>query len=289
MKKIIILLMIVYINSFAQDFNLSVTPSSFYTYGNYNKKKTSQSYSAYASFAFNYYDLITLGYDNTIINDKAEFKYKQDFFLISGLKNLFPYYIKFNYGYLDGSYDYKPYKYTYKDFTNIYNVSFLRYFDGFYSGLSYSHINVNGHKATKINQLQLIFDWITLPQLIVSYRGIYTTVKSDLPIYEEFLQGETSDDDRKLFSNNISLNYYASLSLFLRAEISTGKRAYFFNTDYLTFFNQDDTQNLSFLSKIDYELFSNFRINFTYQYLTLDHSKINYYSLGLRYYVLQLM
>ncbi len=289
MKKFIIFLIIFYINSFAQDFNLSVTPSSFYTYGNYNKNKTSQGYSAYVAFAFNYYDLLTLGYDKTVLNDKAEFKYKQDFFLISGLKNLYPYYVKFNYGYLDGSYDYKPYEFTYKDFTNIYNVSFLRYFDSFYGGLGYSYINVNGHKSTKINQAQIIFDWITLPQLIISYRGTYTTVKSDLPIYEEFLQGESSDDNRKLFSNNISINYYASLQLFLRAEVSTGKRAYYFNTDYLTFFNQDDTQNFSFSGKIDYELITKLRINFTYQYLTLDHSKINYYSMGLRYYVFQLI
>ncbi|MFH0734483.1 MAG: hypothetical protein V1773_09420 [bacterium] len=287
--KLTIIIFFVCINIFAQDFNLTLNPSTYYTYGNYNKNKSSQGYSAYASLGINYYDYITLGFDNTIINDKTEFKYDQKFVIVSGLKNLFPYYIKLNYGYAEGKYDYKPFEFIYKDYTNLYNISLTRYFNNFYAGISYSFINVYGHKGVKIHQPQLILDWIFMPNLIISYRGIYSKVKSDLPIYEEFLQGELSDDNRSLYSNSFSLNYYLSEQLFMRTEVTLGKKAYYFNTDYLTFFNQDDTQNFSFSTKVDSEIFKNFRINFSYQYLTLDHSKINYYSVGLKYNFIQLL
>ena len=289
MKITIIIFFALCINMFAQDFNLTFNPSTYYTYGTYNKNKTSQGYSAYASFGINYYNYLTLGFDNTVINDKREFKYNQNFALISGLKNLFPYYIKFNYGYLEGKYDYKPYEYVYKDYTNLFNISLLRYIDNFYLGISYTYINLTGHKAVKVHQPLIIVDWILDPQFIISYRGIYSKIKSDLPVYEDFLIGETSDDDRSLYSSSISLNYYISLNLFMRTEVTFGKKAYYFNTDYLTFFNQDDTQNLSFSAKVDTELFKNFRINLAYQYLTLDHSKINYYSVGLKYNFIQLL
>jgi hypothetical protein len=93
----------------------------------------------------------------------------------------------------------------------------------------------------------------------LSYKLVYSTLKSDLPVYEDFLMGENTGDKRSLLSSIITLNYYPSYSFYVKAEASFGKRAYYFNNDMLTFFNQDDTQNFAFYSKLDYELFTNFR------------------------------
>lgn len=273
------------INSFifAQGTYLSFHPASFYTYGVYDKNKNSVGYSAYATLGINYYDAITLSYDNTKIIDKNEFNYNQNSFMVSGIKNLYPYYIKANYSYLNGKYNYKPFKFEYSDFTNLYNLSITRIYDNIFCGLSYTFINLKGNKSVQINQPQFLFDYMVSPDFIVSYRGVYSAIKSKSPIYEDFLVGEISDDNRKLISHNISLNWYLNSTIFTKVEVLFGKRSYFFNTDYLTFYNQDDTQNLHIISRIDAELFQNFRINFVYQNLSLDHAKINYYSLGLKY------
>ncbi len=280
-----ILLLIFCINSFilAQGTSLSFHPASFYTYGVYDNNKNSVGYSAYATLGINYYDAITLSYDNTKIIDKNEFNYNQNSFMVSAIKNFYPYYIKANYAYLNGKYNYKPFKFEYSDNTNLFNLSLNRIFTNIFTGISYTFINVNGNKSVEINQPQFLVDYIISPYLILSYRFVYSSIQSKSPIYEDFLVGEISDDNRKLISHNISLNWYINSSVFTKVELLFGKRSYFFNTDYLTFYNQDDTQNLHIISRIDAELFNNFRINFVYQNLSLDHSKINYYSLGLKY------
>lgn len=277
--------LLIYTNTliYAQDAYFSVHPTSFLTYGVYNENKTSTGYSFYTTLAINYYDAITFSYDNTKITANNEFNYNQNSFMVSGIKNFYPYYIKASYSHLTGQYNYTPFKFEYNDYTNLYNLSINKIMENVFAGVSYTFINLRGNKSAQINQPQILFDYIVSPNFIVSYRLVYSTIKSKSPIYEDFLVGEISDDNRKLLSHNISLNWYLNSSIFTKLEILFGKRSYFFNIDYLTFYNQDDTQNLHVISRVDAELFHNFRINFVFQNLSLDHAKINYYSLGLKY------
>lgn len=272
----------------AQDFNLSISPSVFYTYGNYNKSKSSNSISAYTTLGINYFDYLSIGFDKTDLIKKNEFDYNQNLFVLGYTKSLFPYYLKLNFAYQSGKYNYKPFRFTYNDNTNVYGLGFLYYYENLYIGANYNYITLRGNKSVKVNQPNLNFVYLLSPSYNISYKLLYTSLKSDLPIYEDFLTGESSGDERNLLSHFISFNYYPSYSFYTTIEAALGKRAYYFNNDLLTFFNQDDTQNLAISAKIDYEVLTNFRTILAFNYLSLDHSKIIYYSLGVKYNIWEL-
>lgn len=268
--------------------NYSLHTSIFYTNGTYNKNKSSIGISAYSTLGINYFDYLTIGFDNTKLTQKREFDYNQNFLVIGYIKSLFPLYLKANIGFQTGKFTYKPFPFNYTDKTKIYNVGFSYYLENFYFGANYTYIDINGYKSATVNQPSINFIYLLTPQYDISYKLLFTSVNSNTPIYEDYLAGKQSNDDRKLLSSSISFNYYPTSKLYLRLEAILGKRTYYFNNDLLTFFNQDDTQNLLLYSKIDYELLPNLRTIFVYNYLSLDHSKIIYYSLGLKYNIWEL-
>ncbi|HPN38711.1 MAG TPA: hypothetical protein PL041_09925 [Melioribacteraceae bacterium] len=284
MKKLSILFVffIPYLHS-AQYSNISLFPSSYFTQGTYNKEKKSNGISLYSTLGINYTDYFTIGFDKTDIESKKEFEYNQNLIVFGFTKSLFPLYIKANFAYQTGKYNYKPFNFSYNDNTNVYGLGFSYYTNNLYFGANYNYITLRGNKSVKVNQPS--FNIVYLPSVFFdfSYKLHYSSLKSQLPIYEDFLMGENSADERKLISHIFTINYYPLYALYTKFEVMFGKRAHYFNNDLLTFFNQDDTQNLSIYSKIDYELFKNFRTILSYNYLSLDHSKIIYYSIGIKY------
>ncbi len=268
--------------------NYSLHPSLFYTQGTYNKSKSSTGIAAYSTIGINYFDYLTIGFDNTKLTQKKEFDYNQNFLVIGYIKSLFPLYLKANIGLQTGEYSYKPYTFNYTDKTKVYSLGFSYFLENFYVGANYSYINLTGNKSVVAHQPSVNLIYLLSPQYDLSYKLLFTSLTSSTPIYEDLLTGEQSGDDRKLLSSIIAFNYYPSTKFYLRLEAILGKRAYYFNNDLLTFYNQDDTQNLSLYSKIDYELLPNLRTIFAFNYLSLDHSKIIYYSLGLKYNIWEL-
>ena len=267
----------------AQNTNISFFPAVYYTQGTYNSNKYSSGVSLYSTIGINYYDYLTIGYDKTKLTSKYEFEYDQNLFVLGYTKSLFPLYLKANLAYQTAKYNYKPFDFNYNDNTNVYGIGLSYYFNNSYAGINYNYITLRGNKSVKVHQPSISFIYLPSQYFDLSYKLVYSTLKSDLPVYEDFLMGDNTDDKRSLLSSIITLNYYPSYSFYLKAEASFGKRAYYFNNDMLTFFNQDDTQNFAFYSKLDYELFTNFRTILSYNYLSLDHSKIIYYSIGVKY------
>ena len=267
----------------AQEFNLSLSPALFYTQGTYNKDKSSSGMSLYTTAGINYYDYLTIGFDKTDVTSKKEFEYNQNLLVLGYTKSFFPLYVKANIAYQTGKYNYKPFDFSYNDVTNVYGLGLSYYYNNLYFGTNYNFISLRGNKSVKVHQPSLNIIYLPSYTFDISYKLLFTSLESDLPVYEDFLMGESTDDNRSLLSSIFTINYYPYYSFYAKIEATLGKRAYYFNNEMLTFFNQDDTQNFSIYAKIDYELFTNFRTILSYNYLSLDQSKIIYYSIGVKY------
>lgn len=249
---------------YAQAGSSSVNPSVYYTRGNYSNGNTSDSYSAYASIQLGYSDFIFLGTDNLLINNPA-WKYDQKTIVIGGIKNLYPLYLKLNYAHIKGEFDYKPFPYKYSDYINLYNAGFLYNVDLFYLGASVTYLNLIGFKAVESQQYELNIGWVISPGLSLFLKPNFSSVS----------------DNRKLYSAGAKLTYLPVSSLIISLGGFIGSRAYYFNSDLLTIYNQNDTQKMGGDIRAEYWISEKLKVIGSYQYLKFDQFRINYFVGGI--------
>ncbi len=270
MKKIIFILNIFVIQEivFSQIKVTSFNPSTYITYGSYSNNDISKSLSFYGTASFNYKDYLTVGYEGLSIDDES-WTYDQRMISLSFTKNLYPFYLSASYSYLEGDYNYKPFLYKYSDFINIYSLRGTYNFGLNFLALSANYQNIIG-----------FYDLIAR-----NYKLSFTRLLGTKISLTAGLNNSVVSDGRNLLSYEISGSYNPFNSLYLTASISFGERAYYYNSDLLTYFNQNETQKRNYNLGISYFIINELKINGTFTSSKFKGYSINYYSLGVSYYL----
>ena len=248
-----------------------VSPSFYFTYGNYSNKDFSRSLAFYNTTAVTKNSFLTVHYDHLTI-DATDWSYLQQTFLANSYFHFFPFGIKCTYAYLKGDYSYKPYQFMYNDFTNLYNLDLFYYKDLYYLGFSFTYLNAkgilneSGLTQQKSSQLTLRFEKIVSNDLFISIKPSYSQLS----------------DGRKLFSLSGKFHYLLNSDLLLKAGGMTGKRAYYFDSDLLTIFNQDETQKLLYFGQMEYSPTNFLKIISSFQRTEFQNYSINYFVLGIK-------
>jgi hypothetical protein len=262
MKKLILLLLLLSVNSFADSIYFS--PSVYYTRGDYSNNNSSEGIAGYVSLG-NYKYRLLLSYDHLNI-DKDGSLYRQNYFNVGGILGFTNFYLKLNYGNVSGSFHPQTPELPFNDKNNLFSTDL--FYTDFYSfiGGSYSYQKMEGYVGREINQVMLRFEHIPHWRVLMSVKPVYTKVS----------------DGRSLFGVNGRLHYLPIDQLLIKLHGFIGERAYFFDPDLLILFNQDETQK--YLAAIQLEYFLSYNLNFIVgmQHTSFGNYSINYYLAGIR-------
>ncbi len=250
---------------FSQPSTTTFLPAGYYTAGLYSNGNRSNSYAGYATVALRGLDYVVAGYDGMTIQSSL-WSYDQQFFVVGGMKNLYPFYVKVNVGRIDGTFRLAGQRYSYNDQTDILNGVFLYNVDLFYVGATYTFMSVRGYTNVRSNQIGLQGDWLLDPALSVSIRPLYSRVT----------------DGRSLISVGGEVSYAPWRTLLLRMSGMVGKRAYYFNSDLLTVFNQDETQKSLWGIRMEYTVTSGLTLIGSYQSAGFSGYTVRYAAIGAR-------
>ena len=266
MKKYLLLALIFFQTASAAQLSQTIlSPSIYYTHGAYSNQNSSNSIAVYTTLKTNDDIYFIAGYDNLNINN-PDWTYLQQMFAAGTIFGINSFYVKINYAHIKGDFDYKPFLDRYSDFSNLYNADVFYYFEGNYVGAAYTHLNQIGFKAQKVNQITLRLERIFA-------NDFFASVKPSVSLLS---------DKRKLYSAAVKFHYLISPEWLAKAGGFIGKRAYYFDSDLLTIFNQDDTQKFQAFAQIEYVLNPSLRLIGNYQYSKFAAYSINYFVFGIR-------
>ncbi len=270
MKILILIFSITFLSSnFAQIKVTGINPELYYSNGNYSTSTTSNGFYGFVNLVINDFDLIRFG-ATQIYFDNKDWKYEQTNFSIGGMKNLYPFYIKTSFLYMKGKFDYKPFtsKYTDKLYSVggevSYNISL------FYIGLNvaYTNFDTGSDLLISLNSKQFGLPLTYEPSnvFLVSITPTLTTL---------------SDRD-DLFSTEVLLKYSPIKNLTTYLSGFIGKRAYFYNHNLYTIYNQNSTQLNAIDFAVEYGMFDKLTLVGGYTYTEFEDYSINYYTVGLK-------
>ncbi|OGU74791.1 MAG: hypothetical protein A2V93_00850 [Ignavibacteria bacterium RBG_16_34_14] len=242
-----------------------VGPSFYYTYGDYNFGSESQSFAFYNTLQLSNNLYLINHYENLSIHNK-NWDYLQQAFLVGVIAEALPFYFKFTYSHYKGDFTFLPLPFEAADFTNLYSLDVIYYIDDFYFGASYTHLNQIGYKKQIADQFTFRLDKILSYDFFISIKPSYTKLY----------------DGRNLFSAALRIHYLISPEILLKVGGFAGERAYYFDTDLLTIFNQDDTQKYQLFVQTDLSPKEDFKFILAYQHTKFTSFKIDYYIAGVR-------
>ena len=180
--------------------------------------------------------------------------------------DLFPYYFKINYAHYVGDYNYKPFEFSYNDYTNLYNLDFFHNLDWYYWGLSYSHLNQIGFANSSSHQVTLRLEKILSNELFVSLKPSFTRL----------------NDGKNLFSASLKLHYAPMTELVFKIGGFAGERAFYFDSDLLTIFNQNSIQKYQVFGQIEYSPIILFKLTAGYQHNRFADFNVDYLYAGVK-------
>ena len=267
MKKMIVILAWVLITAhvYPQKISGSVTPSLYYTSGTYSNTMTSSGYDAFTSLGLTGGDYLIAGF-STMNIDSSTWKYGQKTIILGAFGNYYPFYLKANYGFVSGTYERKDVQYTYDDNIDIFNASAIYNWDLFYFGIHGSYVNGTGYKNIQSVQVGLRTDWLLSPTMSFSIDPLYSYIS----------------DGRKLYSIGGEFVVVPFPSFKIQASGSVGRRAYYFNPELLTIFNQDQTQSLLWGGRIEYGIWGPISLVGSYQSTKFTGYTIQYATAGIK-------
>lgn len=261
--KYILILFFLSLNILAD--SLTIVPSVFYTYSNSSFGSNGNSVAGYFSFQTHTNNWLVGSYDNLSINHN-EWDYNQQLIVFGNILYLEPIFIKGYFGNINGKYASKVLDYNYSDKTNFFQIETNYQMYPYYFGLSYNYLKLNGFLSREVNNYSAKFDWIPHWRILIAPYFNYTNI----------------NDERNLFGFGLKLNYLLFYDLLLKTNVFKGERAYSFDSETLTIFNQDETQNLLLSIKGEYFFTYGFSFNAAYLYTKFNDYNINYFSLGLK-------
>ncbi|MCK6603372.1 MAG: hypothetical protein L6Q59_00610 [Ignavibacteriaceae bacterium] len=265
MKKVLILSLLLFTGSLTFADSTYVYASYFYTYGDFSNKGTSNDHGAYISTVLGYTNILS-GAFNKINREDKDWLYEQNSFFAGYTKVLFPLYLKANFAHITGTFDYKPYEYQYKDKTNLFNIGAAYYVPWFYLSAGATYLNVDGFKPVDVYSGVLRADYVPSWYFSLTLAPQYTKVS----------------DGRSMFGLNVKLNWMINNNLIFRGSAFTGERAYHFDSDLFTIYNQDETQKLLLSGTIEHRLFNSVALQLSYQYNDFTNYQVNYYIAGIK-------
>lgn len=249
--------------SFEETFYLS--PSIYYTSGDYSTDQKSKEFSFYNTVQL-MHELYLINHYDYLLIDANEYDYKQQTFLAGGLLDMFPYYFKFHYSHYKGEYNYTPTSFTSQDFTNLYNIDVFYYINWFYFGASYAHLNQIGSANLISNQITLRIEKILSDEFFISFKPNYTHLS----------------DGQNLYSSAVKLHYAPLPELVFKVGGFIGKRAFYFDSDLLTIYNQNDIQKYQVSGLVDFVPISLLKFTLGYQHNKFTNFNVNYLFAGIK-------
>ncbi len=272
LNKIMCLLLLLFTSTFAQRPKTTFTASAYYTSGNYSTNNSSESFSFYGIVDIKKLDKIIFGYDNlTIQIPDSNWIYEQNFFVISGIKNLYPFYLKFDYAYTSGQYAEKYRgRYFYgsiTDATHIINASLLYNWNLFFFGLGGSYSIGTGYYDLNTTYIEGKITWHPSNYFNINLMPAYTT----------------TDDNRSSFSLGAEIFYAPASFINFSIRGFVGDRVVYYNSDYQTIYNQIETQTKAFGIIIRLLADKPFNIIAAYQSRDFTNYTINYLTGGISY------
>jgi hypothetical protein len=249
----------------AQQSATALFPSVYYTEGSYSNGTQATSYAGYASISRNAFDYLVTGYEMISIESSTG-TYDQRMFVIGGLKNLYPFYLKLNYAGVKGTFRESGTQVTSVDGIDIVNAGLQYNLDLIILGLTYTYENVSGYKDVRCHQVGLTGIWLIDPAFSVSVSPLYTTLT----------------DGRSLKSVSAGISLSPWQPLVVQAFGALGKRAYHFNPENLTVFNQDETQKNLWGVRGDLSIGGGVTIVGSYQLTSFVGYSIEYLTIGAR-------
>jgi hypothetical protein len=127
--------------------------------------------------------------------------------------------------------------------------------------------NTNSLKHQQIHQLTGRIDYIYSPSLFLSVRPNFSSLK----------------DGRELYSLSGKITYFPIITTSIKVYGFYGERAYYFDNDLLTLFNQDETQKYQAGVQLDYYPSYYLLLSAGVQHTKFQTISINYFVAGIRY------
>ncbi|MBI2416912.1 MAG: hypothetical protein HYV28_03250 [Ignavibacteriales bacterium] len=256
---------------------IAIYPSYYLTYGKYSVDKYSLSNAVYATAGINYQWYPTVAYDNLMIKSN-DWKYRQQTILGGFTYNSYPNSFKAYYAYLPATFSYLPRlaagtpSFDYSNFSNLLAFEANRYIDEWNLGAAFVHMHAIGPvanvKETQSSlQLTLRAEYQFMDELTVTLRPSFFS---------------SQRDGRELFSTAIKAQYQFAPGVILKAGGMAGVRAYYFDTDLLTVFNQDESQTQSLNIQCDYTISGSISAAALYVHSEFNGFQINYFGFGLK-------
>ncbi len=249
--------------------------SFFYTHGAYSEGRKSNSFALYNTVGVTDNFYLIAHYDHLPIKN-GDWEYLQQTFLGGMIADFFPVYVKFNYAHYKGKFNYLPVPDEYSDFTNLYFGDVFYYTDGYYIGAAFNHLNMigqaydnfgfKGFSKKTVNQLTLRIEKILSYDIFLSIKPSYTRVS----------------DGRELYSVALKMHYLLLPEVLIKVGGFAGERAYYFDSDLLTIFNQDPTQKYQAFIQADFSISNELKFIAAYQHTKFTLFEINYFIAGLR-------
>lgn len=260
-----VLVFLIMVTTYSQEDYRYLSPSVYYTHGTYNNGTVTDSYAGYFTAEISEPIYMTLHYDHLNMQH-PQWKYTQQSFLGTVLFSFYPFYIKPAFGHYMGDYKAKGFQYEYSDYTNLVSLDAFLYDDGWYAGAMYVHQNRIGYKEQVSDQLTLRLEKIVGWEWFFSLKPSFVTLK----------------DGRNLFSAAAKIHYQPHYQWVFKAGGFAGERASYFDTDLLTFFNQDDTQQYQAFMQVEYDPVPELKLTVGYQHTGFRPYHINYVFAGLK-------
>ena len=248
---------------YAQDMDIS--SSYFFTYGSRTGKLISRSHAAYTTLNYDSDYYLSLAYDDLYENN-AQWNYKQRMGLAAFTYRDEDSYYKLGYAYFKGNFnlysipsvDLTVYKYS--DYSNLYFGDYTVKENSWFYGMGFSYLNVTGIltqdsvRAQKVGQVNLRLEKIISASLFGSIKPAYVTLK----------------DGRKFVSCALKVHYVPFYPLIIKLGGSIGNRAYNFDSDLFTIFNQYETQKTNYFIQTEYGFGSSFTFVTSYQHARFE-------------------
>jgi hypothetical protein len=285
----ILLCILLFVNGIAYGEFHALRPGAFATFGDYTNGGTSREFSGFVTYAVNNRQYFTVGYSDESISF-PESKYHQQMPVGGVLLSRLPFSVKVYYAHIVGNYTYKPFRgFDYDDRADVVSgeVAFTRY--PFTFGVAYAHFTGNGlsyadnfmGKAPKQNADQLTgrISVALSPRWTVIARPNVVRVK----------------DGRNLTSLAMKLVYLPHRRWTATGGGFIGERAYYFDNDLLTIFNQNDTQRGMIFGEAEFRAGKGFSLTAEYLYTRFAYTPvfpapgrdydIRYVVAGIKYYL----
>lgn len=274
MRKITFILLLMFSGVYAD--SLQVYTSIYGTYGSYSDGTVSKSGSAYVTLGLNYTHHLTVGYDY-LNKDAGSWNYNQQLGTTGTTLNFDPYYVKASYGHIKGKYD-DTTGYISYDYLNIYSAELLYRVDAFYFGAGVNHLYLNGFEKRSVNTYLARIDYYGGYTWYLSVRPTFTMLSTDNAVGG----GNGGKNKRNLFSVGMKFNYLLTPGWVAKVGGSFGSRAYYYDNDLFTIYNQDETQKMMLSAGIEYWPSLRVLINLGYQHNQFDGYDVNYLIAGVK-------